>query len=83
MRVSITLNLFRRHYNQVYRLSHPVQVHINIADELSLIEFSLLDHKKIDIAMRTHFVASRGAKQDDPIRLGNGDDTPNDLTQDL
>ena len=83
MRVSITLNLFWRHYNQVYRLSYPVQIHINIADELSLIEFSLLDHKKIDIAMRTHCATSRRAKQDDPIRLGNGDDTPNDLTEDL
>ncbi len=83
MRVSITLNLFRRHYNQVYRLSHPMQVHINIADELSLIEFSLLDHQEIDIAMRTHFATSRRAKQDDPLRLGNGDDTPNDLTQEF
>ncbi len=62
MRVSITLNLFWGHYNQVYRLSHPMQVHIKIADELSLIEFSLLDHKKIDIAMWTHFTASCRAK---------------------
>ena len=83
MRVSITLNLFWRHDNQVYRLSHPMQVYIKIADELPLIEFSLLDHKKIDIAMRTHFVASRRAKQDDPVRLGNGDDTPNDLMEDF
>ena len=48
-----------------------------------MIEFSLFDHKKIDIAMRTHFTASRRAKQDDPIRLGYGDDTPNDLTEDF
>ena len=56
---------------------------IKITDELSLIEFSLLDHKKIDIAVRTHCAASRRAKQDDPIRLGNGDNAPDDFTQDL
>ena len=55
---------------------------IDVALQLSAVVFSGLDDEKVQVGVRPHIAPSGGAEEDDPVRLGNLDDAPDNLVND-
>jgi len=83
MGVAVSLDLVRGDQNHVHRLSSPVQIQVDIADQAASVKFPPFDHKKVQIAVWSHLAPGSRAKEDDPLRLRDLDDTPHDFVQHL
>ena len=55
---------------------------IYVALQPSAVIFAGLDDEKVQIRVRAHITTSGGAEQNDPVRLGNLDDAPDNLVND-
>ena len=62
----------------VYRGAHPVQPLVNLAHEVARVS-PLLDNEQVEIVMAGHVSAPCRAKENDPRRLGDFDNAPNDF----
>ena len=79
MAVSILLDIFWSHDNHVYGLSHSNEIHVNLLNEASPGDLSLLFYdEEIEITMRTRLAPYRRPEQDDALRVGHFDDAFDD-----
>jgi hypothetical protein len=75
------LDLFRRCHDDVDGHPDVEEVRVEIPGQLIRIGDVGLDDEQVEVTVRTQLPARGGPKQDHLIRLGNSDDSTDDLPQ--
>src|SRR5439155_25816613 len=80
-RIAIALHLIGRDKYDINSCLRVAQMTIDSGQKAPVVELPPLDDQEIEVAVRSHFPSRRRAEQDDLVRLGRFDNTPDDVCQ--